>query len=61
MFNFYSHTTNTRICENQKDKISSFTFLESFVYHTTSFLGGARCVIIIFVGNGHGDQSSNPG
>ena len=24
-------------------------------------LGGARCVIVIVVGNGHGDTSSNPG
>ena len=23
--------------------------------------GGARCVMVIVVGNGHGDASSNPG
>ena len=27
----------------------------------TSILGGARGVMVIFVGNGHGDASSNPG
>ena len=26
-----------------------------------TFLGGARGVIVIVVGNGHGDTSSNPG
>ena len=26
-----------------------------------SFLGGARGVMVIIVGNGHGDTSSNPG
>ena len=24
-------------------------------------IGGARCVMVIVVGNGHGDTSSNPG
>ena len=27
----------------------------------TEFLGGARGVVVIVVGNGHGDMSSNPG
>ena len=26
-----------------------------------SFVGGARGVMVIVVGNGHGDSSSNPG
>ena len=28
---------------------------------TLSKKGGARCVMVIVVGNGHGDTSSNPG
>ena len=30
-------------------------------YHTTPPRGGARGVIVIVVGNEHGDTSSNPG
>ena len=32
-----------------------------YVYEDTSTSGGARGVIVIVVGNEHGDTSSNPG
>ena len=28
---------------------------------STTFYGGARGIMVIVVGNGHGDTSSNPG
>ena len=32
-----------------------------FIYILDIFIGGARGVMVIVVGNGHGDTSSNPG
>ena len=29
--------------------------------YTTAYIGGAHGVMVIIVGNGHGDTSSNPG
>ena len=29
--------------------------------HQSKYYGGARGVVVIVVGNGHGDTSSNPG
>ena len=40
------------------DKI--YTKLKNFAY-IRYYCGGARGVMIIIVGNGHGDMSSNPG
>ena len=33
----------------------------SFINHIGYICGGARGVMVIVVGNGHGDTSSNPG
>ena len=32
------------------------TYIHTYIHH-----GGARGVVVIVVGNGHGDTSSNPG
>ena len=37
--------------------VSEFNFCCVIMY----FVGGARGVMVIVVGNGHGDTSSNPG
>ena len=31
------------------------------IAHLSVFVGGVRVVMVIIVGNGHGDTSSNPG
>ena len=31
------------------------------IYNSSGFLGGARGVMVIVIGIGHGDTSSNPG
>ena len=48
------------------DAVKTFSQLSThsrtdFLSETTSFQGGARGVMVIFVGNGHSDTSSNPG
>ena len=35
--------------------------MESFIYFIFFYVEGARGVMVIVVGNGHGDASSNPG
>ena len=47
MSNRYIHLLNTSITDR--------------MYHKASFFGGARGVIVVVVGNEHGDTSSNPG
>ncbi len=39
---------------NKENKLNPTAYLERF-------LGGERGVMVIVVGNGHGDASSNPG
>ena len=46
--------------------VMGFNFLSSLLFHFSDFLccliaGGGRGVMVIVVGNGHGDTSSNPG
>ena len=47
------------------DRIIILSFLplcSLLAYHGyTNYLGGAHGVMVIVVGNGHGDTSSNPG
>ena len=39
----------------------NYIILTIKVYNTLLLCGGARGVMVIVVGNGHGDTSSNPG
>ena len=38
-----------------------FCLEQMFIMYYMYFLGGTRGVMVIVVGNGHGDTSSNPG
>ena len=42
-------------------KLEPIVPFQRFIKLLTLFNGGARGVIVIVVGNGHGDSSSNPG
>ena len=39
----------------------TFTLTEELFFIIVFFCGGARGVMVIVVGNGHGDMSLNPG
>ena len=48
--------------KNQQSATFSGKHIELFItVMSLGVSGGARGVIVIFVGNGHGDTSSNPG
>ena len=57
------------ICSNAKKKKNLSIYLSQFFFCTQRYvlggacgvLGGARGVVVIAVGNEHGDTSSNPG
>ena len=44
----------------KSDKDDGITTMDS-IHYNNKIIGGARDVIVIVVGNGHGDTSSNPG
>ena len=44
-----------------KNKRMPPTDTQTYTLKLTYILGGARGVMVIVVGNGHGDTSSNPG
>ena len=41
--------------------MNATSYSEQILEVSTKKLGGARGVVVIVVGNGHGDTSSNPG
>ena len=50
--------------KKMEGKISLFTHIETFnidIIHGNGYFGGACSVMVIVIGNGHGDTSSNPG
>ena len=54
---------SARLDNDDHDKIGRLLGSEPLIRHTVhvQLLVGARGVIVIVVGNGHGDTSSNPG
>ena len=47
---------------NLMKRLTNFSFAWLVRFHGIStIVGGARGVMVIVVGNGHGDTSSNPG
>ena len=47
------------VCERER-MFRKFHQCNNLVHHHVGSSGGARGVVVIVVGNGHGDTSSNP-
>ena len=61
LHNYFKQITTSYLVVISRDK-SQCTQLYGFKYsYIILNFGGARGVMVIIVGNGHGDTSSNPG
>ena len=46
---------------SRKQEVDSWELMANWLIYNRDLLGGARSVMVIVVGNGHGDASSNSG
>ena len=52
------HKTQTNL---HQPNLPFYCIYFPFGHHYQTYLGGARSVMVIIAGNGHGDTSPNPG
>ena len=59
---YTSHFIERVVCERELETEQKLQYIDPpTLLAITAFLGGARGVMVIVIGNGHGDTSSNPG